>query len=273
MLKIMLDAGHNGKYNKGVNSSYYESVAMWKLHEFLKAALEEYDGVTVGTTRANVDAALEVEARGKRAKGYDLMLSLHSNASAWKNTKRVEVYRPISGKAAELAAWLAPTVYNIMALKKESTWSWQVKTKKWGTKDYYGVIRGAASVGVPCLIIEHSFHTNPEACAWLLNDDNLKKLANAEAATIASYYKLNKKTAREPEKTDAFKPCLVRVDIPDLNIRTGAGTNYPKTGKYTGKGVFTIVEVADGKGAAKWGLLKSGAGWISLDYAVHVRDL
>lgn len=60
----------------------------------------------------------------------------------------------------------------------------------------------------------------------------------------------------------------VRVSIDDLNIRRGPGTNYAKTGKYTGKGVFTITEVKSGKGStAGWGKLKSGAGWISLDYA------
>ncbi len=51
----------------------------------------------------------------------------------------------------------------------------------------------------------------------------------------------------------------------------GAGTNYSRTGKYTGKGIFTIVEVKAGQGSASgWGRLKSGAGWISLDYAVRV---
>lgn len=68
----------------------------------------------------------------------------------------------------------------------------------------------------------------------------------------------------------AFKPYLVRVSIPDLNIRKGLGTDYGKTGKYTGIGTFTIVEEADGEGASKWGLLKSYRekrnGWISLDY-------
>lgn len=55
------------------------------------------------------------------------------------------------------------------------------------------------------------------------------------------------------------------------NIRTGAGTNYAKTGETTGKGVFTIVEVKAGQGAsAGWGRLKSGAGWISLDYATRL---
>ncbi len=60
----------------------------------------------------------------------------------------------------------------------------------------------------------------------------------------------------------------------DLNIRKGPGTNYAKTGKYTGKGVFTIVEEADGQGASRWGLLKSYQknhdGWISLDYGKRV---
>lgn len=55
-------------------------------------------------------------------------------------------------------------------------------------------------------------------------------------------------------------PFTVKVIIPDLNIRKGAGMNYAVTGKYTGKGVFTITEVKDG-----WGKLKSGAGWIYLE--------
>lgn len=66
---------------------------------------------------------------------------------------------------------------------------------------------------------------------------------------------------------NTFQPYSVRVSISDLNIRKGPGTNYDKTGHFTGVGVFTIVAEADGKGATKWGKLKSGAGWISLDYA------
>lgn len=36
---------------------------------------------------------------------------------------------------------------------------------------------------------------------------------------------------------------MMRVSIPDLNIRNGAGTNTDKTGKYSGVGAFTIMEV------------------------------
>lgn len=72
-------------------------------------------------------------------------------------------------------------------------------------------------------------------------------------------------------KTSSFAPYLVRVSISDLNIRKGPGTDYAKTGKYTGIGTFTIVEESDGQGASRWGRLKSGAGWISLDYAKKVK--
>lgn len=61
-------------------------------------------------------------------------------------------------------------------------------------------------------------------------------------------------------------PYLVRVKIANLNIRKGPGTNYGATG-YIRPGIYTIVAESTGKGAAKWGKLKSGAGWIFLDYA------
>ena len=64
---------------------------------------------------------------------------------------------------------------------------------------------------------------------------------------------------------------LVQVSATDLNIRKGPGTNYGTTGKYTEKGTFTIVETRSGQGSkAGWGKLKSGAGWISLDYCKRV---
>lgn len=84
----------------------------------------------------------------------------------------------------------------------------------------------------------------------------------------AVYSSVNKK----PEKV--FRPYLVRVEIPDLNIRKKPGTNQKKTGKYTGVGCFTIVAEADGVGASKWGLLKAYEkerdGWISLDFATRI---
>lgn len=58
---------------------------------------------------------------------------------------------------------------------------------------------------------------------------------------------------------------MVRVKITDLNIRSGPGTNNAKKGVIK-PGVYTIVQEATGTGASKWGKMKSGAGWISLDH-------
>ena len=66
----------------------------------------------------------------------------------------------------------------------------------------------------------------------------------------------------EPEKPDSF---LVKVTCDDLNIRSGPGVKYKKTGHITDHGVYTIVEKS-----GTWGKLKSGAGWICLKYTREV---
>ena len=58
--------------------------------------------------------------------------------------------------------------------------------------------------------------------------------------------------------------------IDNFNIRKGPGTNYARTQNIP-VGVYTIVEVQSGTGSDKgWGRLKSGAGWISLDFCTKV---
>lgn len=58
-------------------------------------------------------------------------------------------------------------------------------------------------------------------------------------------------------------PFTVQVLVSDLNIRKTA--NGEATGKYTGKGTFTITQVS-----GDWGKLKSGAGWIYLKNGEYV---
>ena len=66
-----------------------------------------------------------------------------------------------------------------------------------------------------------------------------------------------------------FEPYTVKVSVTELRIRSGPGTDTAAQGVIE-PGVYTIVEEADGPGAKRWGRLKSGAGWISLDYAEKV---
>ena len=96
--------------------------------------------------------------------------------------------------------------------------------------------------------------------------ENAKKCADANKG----YAVFNTSGKQVYPKTD-FSPYLVEVTATDLNIRKGPGTNYGKTGKFTGKGVFTITEERAGTGSNRgWGKLKSGAGWIALDFAARI---
>ncbi len=92
--------------------------------------------------------------------------------------------------------------------------------------------------------------------------ENAKKCADSNKG----YFVFDESgTSIYPEKSAVKFPYMVRVKIPDLNIRKGPGTDYARV-KYIPVGVYTIVEEAEGKGASRWGRLKSGIGWISLDY-------
>lgn len=61
-------------------------------------------------------------------------------------------------------------------------------------------------------------------------------------------------------------PYKVRITATDLRIRKGPGTNTAIVQKAIAPGVYTIVSEATGEGATKWGKLKSGVGWVSLDF-------
>lgn len=57
----------------------------------------------------------------------------------------------------------------------------------------------------------------------------------------------------------------VRINVDTLNYRAGAGTQYKINGQVKKGEVYTIVEVKN-----NWGKLKSGAGWINLNYCVKL---
>lgn len=64
-----------------------------------------------------------------------------------------------------------------------------------------------------------------------------------------------------------FKPYIARIIVDDLNVRSGPGTEYPIVQEVHKGSAYTIVEQS-----GNWGKLKSGVGWICLDYTMKVRD-
>lgn len=193
VIKIMLDAGHFGKYNQSpAVREYYESDMNWKLHLYLRDELLGY-GFVVGQTRTNKDKDLSLAARGKAAKGYDLLISLHSNAVGSRVDESVDhpvAFVQLNKSGDKIGRLLGDCVAEVMDTKQKA----EVRTKRGNNGDYYGVLRGAASVNVTAVILEHSFHTNTRSTKWLMDDNNLKKMAAAEAKVIAEYFGVVKKT-------------------------------------------------------------------------------
>ena len=90
---------------------------------------------------------------------------------------------------------------------------------------------------------------------------NYKSMAQAIVKGVTGQTVSN--TASKPAASNSF---LVRINVPELNVRAGAGTGY-KINRTVKKGeVFTIVATS-----GNWGKLKSGAGWINISSAYCTR--
>ena len=214
-VKIMLDAGHSGKYNRSpANGAYYESDFAFKFTNMLKSELEA-SGFIVGVTREDQAKDLALQSRGKAAAGYDLFVSIHSNAVGSSVNNSVDypvaitmvddARVTIDEESKAVGEILAQVVAEVMRTNQAArTYTRQSANDRDGNgikdDEYYGVLHGAKLVGVPGIILEHSFHTNTQATNWLLNNDNLRTMAAAEAAALAEYYGMKKQEAQDEQK-------------------------------------------------------------------------
>ena len=207
-IKIMVDPGHYAGFNKSnVVPAYCEGDRMWILAQYLIEELKSYDFI-VGCTKPTINNYPKnngtdyVYGRGYKAKGYDLFISLHSNACNTESVDRAVVIFPMNANGRDLAEKLGATVKSTMGVssyqmlqRDYNTGAYYYDKKARSGKDYYGVIRGAVAAGAKTgIIIEHGFHTNKKCATWLMSDTNLKALARAEAKTIADCYGAKKTT-------------------------------------------------------------------------------
>ncbi|MBR3630366.1 MAG: N-acetylmuramoyl-L-alanine amidase [Oscillospiraceae bacterium] len=155
------------------------------MHLHLKEALEAR-GVEVITTRVDKEKDMALVDRGMVSKGCDLFLSIHSNAAGSSSVDAPLACCAINGSTDELGQKLADLVAVVMETKQGGD-IWKRRGNKEPDLDYYSVLRGATNVGTPSILLEHSYHTNYRATMWLLNDDNCKRMAEAEADLLVEY--------------------------------------------------------------------------------------
>lgn len=198
MIKVMIDPGHAPwNINKGP-TGYYEYQGVWKISTYLKEILQS-KGMQVDFTRA-WDQDPELYDRGQKAAGYDLFVSEHTNASDGKS-RGVEVFYDYSKpQDIEFAEKLAGNVAAVMGNSNRGAKT-RVYNENGKIYNYYGVIRGAAATDCKHIfLIESGFHDNVEDEAFLKVDENLKRIAQAQAEVILKFFGMKDITVQEAEK-------------------------------------------------------------------------
>lgn len=166
----------------------------------------------------------KISLRGEQAKGDDLFVSIHTNANKDNANGYPTCSQPIdinktiilvnriaigSDQIIQMADEIGQAVTTVnyeqkicntdqfQYVDKDHLTEWsdlyndslQVQGTvcyRWGEHgDYYGVLRGASTVGVPGMIIEHGFHTIEEVRRQAMQEDLAQKWAEADAYGIA----------------------------------------------------------------------------------------
>lgn len=229
-VKIMLDPGHAGRfYNASpVVDGYYESSMTWALAQKLSCALTRR-GFEVALTREAIDDDPELVERGRRAAGYDLLLSLHSNAASeekldapWMIHFSPDRDCTLVEQSERAAHALGGAVSGVLGTSEAFYYTKRCDFDRNGdgklNDEWYGVLYGAKSVGVPAVIVEHGFHTNARTARLLLRDDVLESLAEAEAAALAELYGI-KGDDSMTKNTDELRELERRVEALEEQVK------------------------------------------------------
>lgn len=140
---------------------------------------------------------------------------------------------------------------------------------------------GEIKVGDHVNLASDAVYTNGKSVPnWVKKKSWIVKKVEGEVAVIdksvdgansinspvnVKYLSLVESEAATETKVEEFKSYMVKVTSAALNVRSGPSTNYGVTTCIRDKGTYTIVAESNG-----WGKLKSGAGWINLDYTKKI---
>lgn len=247
MVKLFVIAGHGAGDPGACSGGYSEADLVRQLASRLKAI--GGSDVQVGDTSVNWYKSNYI-GKGKCPKGVPV-LELHMD-SASASAKGGHVVIKSGFKADKYDNALANFIAGMFPGRSK---------KIVGRSDLANLNR-AASMGVNYRLLECCFISNT-------NDRNrfINQMDDVARGILAAFgiYSTPSKLTTPP--SSGFKPYVAKVTASVLNIRKGAGTNYAIAEAVKKNEAYTIVEERSGKGSNKgWGKLKSGAGWVSLDY-------
>ncbi|MBE6616908.1 MAG: N-acetylmuramoyl-L-alanine amidase [Ruminococcaceae bacterium] len=208
---IVIDPGHGGVDGGSDKGTVPEKVYNMKLSEYLRDALEATGLFEVYMTR-ETDVYLKYLPRIMVAKeaGADLVISMHCNTvyENWVRGSSAYVSLIEDYCADDVANLLLDYLGEAVSIPRGQVYTradtgdslgvyywdyekqWDMPGAWWLGKvsDYYSISTWSSKFGIPSVIIEHGYLTNWSDLAVLDNDDDLRKMAQAEADALVAYY-------------------------------------------------------------------------------------
>ena len=255
-LVVVIDPGHGGYQGGAQGNGLSEKVLTLSIAKYCKAELEKYNGVKVYMTRED-DRALTPDDRTNMAKnwGADVFVSIHIN-SARAGAHGAEVWYPNpTGNAGVHAAGqtLAQSILDQLValglynrgihwrnatIPPESENLWYIDSEM-GREDYYTVIYNSKANGIPGIIVEHAFISDPgDASTYLGNEAALKKLGVADAKGIAAAYGLTKEpdyTAKDTKVSAKLNGSQTKATLTATGLSKASGVKFRVYSKENGK--------------------------------------
>lgn len=255
MAKVFLGIGHGGSDPGAVANGYREKDMTLAIGTACKNYLER-NGVSVKMSRyRDEEDSVTQEVNECNAYAPDLAVDVHINAGGGDG---FEVFHTLSGGKGKVLA------QNIEAeVKAAGQNSRGVKTKAGSNgRDYYAFIRGTVC---PAVICELGFIDNWNDLSAFDEAYEQNKFGEAYARGILKTLGISDSGNAGGNSGGSTGGYVVRITASALNVRSGPGTSYGINTSVKKNEAFTIVEERNG-----WGRLKSGAGWISLNYTERV---
>lgn len=237
---IVLDPGHDAIHAGAQNGDLGEEDLVYKIAQYCKEELDKYN-VTVYMTRCGYEcenggrAITSTQCNAKRVEfaasvGADIYVSFHLNSNNSASPHGLGIFYPNSNYRPDLGEeghGLANVIFEKLTALGLAQWSDGVMIRNsqdntlypdGSLADYYGIIRRNKEAGIPAVLIEHAFISNPsDVEKFLSSDEKLKSLGATDASAIIEYYQLS--NTSEDENEDIVATGVVNIE----NINTVSG--------------------------------------------------
>ena len=196
---IVIDPGHGGSDAGAVSSitGDKEKDLNWNIAVALKAELQTYSGVKVYLTRGSAEFQSNVGRAGVgREMGADYLISIHNNSSTSQSPSGVVCYGTVVPQYKETAKKMAVAIsaeVNKLGIKLYSGGYATRGSSYSSTADFYTFLGEASRCGIPSIIIEHCYISNPSDAAFVHKLENQYKMGAADATGIAKTLGLTKR--------------------------------------------------------------------------------